>query len=106
MSEKPIPKKEPVLYAFLYMRMVDVLRPLGYAVALHGSMMNDLDVVAIPWIKEAVGDAAVLEELKEQLGLVMISGDMGDKPHGRRAWSLVWKDSHLVVDLSIMETRP
>jgi hypothetical protein len=37
-------------YALLYPHLVELVRPLGYALALHGSMNRDFDMVAVPWL--------------------------------------------------------
>ena len=84
-----------------------VAERFGYAVALHGSLARDIDLVAIPWTDEAVAPELLVEAIA---GLVKgyEGGSFGsvdadcprDKPHGRRAWSIHgWA---FYIDLSIM----
>lgn len=85
-----------------------VARAHGYALAVHGSLARDIDVVAIPWTAEAVEAealvAALAAEVERVNGHVYFRGrdpNPTEKPHGRRAWSI-----HLgggpYIDLSVM----
>ncbi len=100
MSEKPIPNLRPSLYATLYTLMVPTAREMGYALAIHGSLVNDMDLVAVPWTDRAQGDAELLQTLLKVHNLTLLGGS-GVKAHGRRSWTLGW-DAGLAVDLSIM----
>ena len=44
----------PLCYSVLYARMASIAATLGYALTLHGSMIRDCDMVAVPWTEEAV----------------------------------------------------
>lgn len=70
-------------------------RRLGYALALHGSVKRDVDLVAFPWVE----DAAAPDDLAEALLAAMPRGshlhktaagaiDWSLKPHGRRACTI------------------
>ncbi|MCK5606336.1 hypothetical protein KAR91_30830 [Candidatus Pacearchaeota archaeon] len=100
-------------YALVYHGMATVARKQGYALAIHGSMLTDLDVVAIPWTDEAVDEITLLNELKRYLGLMdLLSEDLKNdkifgaelKPHGRIAWKII-ADPCGSVDLSIMPRK-
>lgn len=90
------------LYATLYMMMVPVARECGYALALHGSMARDLDVVAIPWTEEALPVQALLDRFMEKFSFYeMNGGGLTRKPNGRMSFCMGW-DGGLYVDLSVM----
>jgi len=85
-----------------------VARGQGYALAVHGSLARDIDVVAIPWTEEAVDAPALVAAIVAEVERVNGHAYMRDrdanpteKPHGRRAWSI-----HLgggpYIDLSVM----
>jgi hypothetical protein len=98
----PIPLASPAYYAWLYPKMAEVAKRLGYALTLHGSLSRDFDVVAIPWVEEAVDADVLADTLKDELGGFYAPNDFpGAKPHGRRAYSI-----HLgggpYIDLSVM----
>lgn len=82
-------------------------RQFGYAIAVHGTLARDIDLVAIPWTEEAV-DAEILVEAVAALVKAHEGGSFGfidkdcprAKPHGRRAWSIHgWA---FYIDLSVM----
>lgn len=113
------PTRAP-FYASLYPGLCDVARKHGYALAIHGTVTSDLDLIACPWIEEA-GEPeelkrALMEHLdacdyKESLIRFGLSSDEADKaigtpdrsekPHGRIAWNL-YLDNGCKVDLSVM----
>jgi len=56
-------KQPAVAYAVLYQRLVRVARDHGYALAMHGSLLADFDLVAVPWTWEAVSGEALIKAL-------------------------------------------
>ena len=92
----------------LYERLIGPLREeahrLGYALAVHGTLVRDIDLIAVPWIKDAAQPEVLAEALRvvaervsgfaRNLDAVGSSnpehfrlGCPGGKPHGRRAWT-------------------
>lgn len=87
----------------------------GYALAVHGSMRRDLDLVAVPWTDEAAPAQEVVDAIIAASGGFLLeretapghpekwpgTRDPAQKPHGRLAWSI-----HLgggpYIDLSVM----
>lgn len=49
----PIPGASPVFYLWELAGIVAVARELGYALAVHGSLARDLDIIACPWTETA-----------------------------------------------------
>lgn len=95
-----------------YLITCEIARSCGYALAIHGSMARDLDVVAVPWTDEAVSAEDLAAKVAEQFAWV-ITGDDGEKrlvvgptkmPHGRLAWSIPLM-GHSSIDLSVMPRR-
>ncbi len=80
---------------------------LGYALAVHGSMERDIDLVAVPWTDKAYPAEALATSLRQVLDtLYPIELEVGPsethpKPHGRLCWSW-WIRSWTYVDLSIL----
>jgi len=91
--------------------LAKLVKPLGYALTLHGSMVRDLDLVAIPWADDAVEPELVVTTIVNAVdGLTGWDTQPGvEMPHGRRGW-LIWfksssngpADNHPNIDLSIM----
>ena len=105
--DKPISNSAGA-YSCIVPRAQEIARPLGYAIAVHGSMNRDLDLVAIPWVQ----DAAPAEELHAALikafswcigkeGLKDPGFQREQKPHGRSAW-MIPLAAGLSIDLSVM----
>lgn len=112
-------------FACLYPGLCDVARRHGYALTIHGTVTSDLDLVAIPWIDNAVSPAVLVAEVMQHLGacgykeLLMRqledeslvqqildrdakpTRDPEQKPHGRLAWNL-YLDAGVKVDLSVI----
>lgn len=110
-------------YGCLYPCLCDIAQKHGYAMALHGSMQRDLDLVAIPWTEQATDAETLVAAIIAHIGLLsfkerimrdgipaadvdaIVEADGGpdprNKPHGRRAWSL-HLDLGAYIDLSVM----
>lgn len=88
-------------------------KKLGYAVGLHGSMRNDLDLIAVPWIAEAAPAEELVASIAEAvrgyvIGDVAVRGSLEEPtigPHGRRSWNICW-GGRAFADLSVMPLRP
>lgn len=93
-------------YAALYPMLAELARVHGYALAVHGSMQRDFDLVAVPWTT-AAGDAETLianfavalggTVAPRQVGMV---GGGEQKPHGRVAYSIYLGQAYLDVSVT------
>lgn len=97
----------PLIYATFYPGLCDIARKHGYALALHGSLMRDMDVCLIPWVDTVSPIEEVLEEMGCHYGF--IRNDEGKyhdkptiKPHGRVAYVIQTGIGYL--DISVMPT--
>lgn len=110
---EPKPLKGP-MYAMLYPFLATRAQECGYALSLHGTLGNDLDIIAVPWTDAASSaEDLVANILKWSDDVIEIhaddvnNGKEGVKPHGRRCWTL-----HLMarvgayIDLSVMPLQP
>lgn len=86
-------------------------RRKGYALAVHGSLLRDIDVLACPWVPRAAGPRGLLRAIIEAVrgtNLVRFcdcpSKHPTVKPHGRLAWS-IHMDGGTYIDLSVMPRR-
>jgi hypothetical protein len=109
----------------IYDKLIEPLRArareLGYALTVHGTLKRDIDLVAIPWIQEAVEPKSLAMALREiVLGIhgkaflqddpYHMDGCPGHKPHGRLVWSMYFSQGadgypsaqEGYVDLSVM----
>jgi hypothetical protein len=78
---------------------------LGYAIAVHGSLARDIDLIAVPWVEDPAPAERLVEmvfNMVKELSptFASCSKEPTDKPHGRKAWSIHGDGTY--VDLSIM----
>ena len=104
--------KEPTFapaYVGLFPILSEVAQKHGYALAVHGSVSRDFDLVAVPWIKDASEAAALMIAIANQIHISM-GGRQGNmvplstpeqKPHGRLSWAMPISCGAM-IDLSVM----
>ena len=94
-------------YVMAYTGLERIAWRHGYALALHGSMGRDLDLVAIPWTEDADSPEKLIEAF---VRFVIKKADVQmhtlrtpvHKPHGRLAYAIpIGHDGHY-LDVSIM----
>lgn len=99
----------------------------GYALAVHGSMSRDLDLVAVPWVPKAVAPETLVMALHESMTGYSYTrahwkkdSRHGKKPHGRKAYTLLIANlaydfegmslgcpqRHAWIDLSVVSRIP
>lgn len=108
LDEQPI--RPAPSYALIYPMLCEIAKPLGYALALHGSMNRDMDLVAIPWVACAEDPEILVEAIRERIDgyTGWDTGKDRDKPHGRKAFLIWFKgvDQYMgggaCIDLSVM----
>lgn len=100
-TEKPEPCYAAVYAAALYPELVAVAREHGYALAVHGSLRRDFDLIAVPWTDEAGSPEELLKAITETFSIELLHNS-SDKPHGQRAFSIVIGFGHCAIDLSFM----
>ncbi|MCK4831002.1 hypothetical protein KA005_85620 [bacterium] len=94
------------VYTVLYIGMKKIAEKYGYALTLHGSMNRDLDLLAVPWTKEAEDLEVLLEAFRKKYDMRYEMdkpnyGNVMDKPHGRKAY-IIMLNGPYYIDLSIM----
>ncbi len=72
----------------------------GWALGLHGSLANDMDIMAMPWTVEAVPAIDMIIDLKhcfdkpKEIGL-----NITDMPNNRKVYTLsIWSDFYLDIN--------
>ena len=80
-----------------------VARMYGYAVAWHGSLARDLDLVAVPWIEHARPAEELVAAIMSAIGGEYTPGQLNParRPHGRLAYALNLFPTGQYVDLSV-----
>jgi len=95
------PNYGPAYAAAMYPELAAIFHRHGYALAVHGSLARDLDLIAVPWA-ETVSDAAtVLRDVTTVFALRLI-GEPWKKNHGRMAYTLSCGFGACAIDLSFV----
>lgn len=100
---KPPPSYAPVYAAALYPELATLFRHHGYALAVHGSLQRDFDLIGIPWVEGPSKPEDVIADILSQFNIRQI-GEPQQKQHGRRAWTLSIGHGECAIDLSFMPT--
>lgn len=80
-------------------------RQQGYAIGTHGTLARDIDLIAVPWTKDAVDAETLIKRIKQNIGGWANPGDKEQperKPHGRLAWSIHILGTPAYLDISVM----
>lgn len=117
---KPCKHNSKPFYKKLIGPLTERARELGFALAVHGSLKRDIDLIACPWTLEAEHPFILARELRllsEKItGYAKPNlherndwfelGQPGSKPHGRLSWSFFVDPKKMThgpyVDLSVM----
>jgi len=95
------PNFGPVYCAALYPELCKIFQSHGYALAVHGSLAHDFDVIAIPWVDKVSEPESVMKEITKTFAIKII-GDAENRKHGRIAYTLSIGFGECFCDLSFM----
>ena len=83
-------------------RIRALAREVGYAVGVHGSLERDLDLIAAPWVADAVAPLVLARHIAAGLGGEVVDYQRQDKPCGRWSCNIHTPDWTKMIDLSVM----
>lgn len=120
MNKKYTPN--PVIYATWYGTLREIAIKHGYEACIHGSLLNDMDIVLVPWEQQVSDPVVMLLQMKEVTGAqliyfhpVKVDNDLGylpvvypgtldipkhPTPHNRESWVLQINDT-MYIDIAI-----
>lgn len=113
----PPPLPDPALVRQYYEQLIGPLRATarecGYALAVHGSLARDIDLLAVPWTEDAVPARALVIAVHNCLKRTLDNPHYlhhpchhlrheYQKPHGRRAWTFMLCFEGVYIDLSVV----
>ena len=103
-------------YCCLYPRLATVARTHGYALAVHGTMGRDFDLIAVPWIDSASEPDALIRDILDACATDLPEGTAkcvdgkwiavdltkpSVKEHGRLCWTIILERGAF-IDFSVM----
>lgn len=98
LSKKPPASYAPV-YAALYPELAELVRKHGYALAIHGSLTRDFDLIAVPWVERPSRPFEVVKDIEANFAIERV-GKAEEREHGRLVVSISIGHGECAVDLS------
>jgi hypothetical protein len=89
------------VYVALYPALAEVARRHGFALAIHGSVVRDFDLIGIPWVETPSHPDKVVEDMKAEFAL-KTAGEPDTTLHGRRRYTLLVGFGECFCDLQFM----
>lgn len=99
-QNKPKPNNAPT-YMCLYPGLASIARAHGYALAVHGSLARDMDLIAVPWIDSPKSPEMVISAIESEFAIKRI-GELTSAPHGRMIQTIGISFGECFIDLSFM----
>jgi len=81
------PNYSPIYAAALYPDLAAICISHGYALAVHGSLARDFDLIAVPWVAQTSLPEEVLKEITETF-CIQLLGSAEKKGDRRIAYSI------------------
>ena len=94
------------VYCALYPQLAEITRKHGYALAIHGSLGRDMDLICVPWVETPSIPEVVIKEIVTKFALKEVGGPPSLKEHGRMAHTLSVAFGECFIDLSFMPRNP
>ena len=100
----------PAFYACMWEDIRRCAMDSGWAVALHGSLSSDMDIMAMPWVENAVS----FKEMVDRISKLFQDNDVSsqyvitynEKPHNRVIATIpIFSDFYLDISTIVQEER-
>lgn len=98
-TEELKPNYAPVYAAAMYPDLAKIFQKHGYALAVHGSLARDFDLIAIPWVENPSKRKDVIAEMVKTFAVKQI-GEPTGKPPARLAYTFSVAFGECALDLS------
>jgi hypothetical protein len=93
------------MYCALYPELAKIAREHGYALAVHGSLQRDMDLICIPWVEFPSEPCAVVDAITSEFH-IKCRGEPDTTLHGRERWTITIGFGECFMDLSFMPRLP
>ena len=82
----------PAMYVAYFGIIEEIVNAHGYILCIHGSVVRDFDLVAVPFDFEVKPHKEVLDAIKKAIGTTESNNDLfnniGYEPHGRKCYTI------------------
>ena len=90
------------MYCAMYPDLAMIARSHGYALAVHGTLGRDMDLICVPWAETVSEPDAVLAEITSTFAVQLIGGPPTQKNHGRLAYTISVGFGECAIDMSFL----
>lgn len=97
------PANNAPMYCAMYPSLAEICRSHGYALAVHGTMARDFDLIAIPWGDSPSEPEVVVIEITTKHAVSLI-GEKTLMKHNRQCFTLALY-GEFFFDFSFMPTQ-
>lgn len=94
------PTNNAPIYIGLYKELAEIARKHGYAMAVHGSLARDMDLICIPWIDDADEPQVVVDAITREFAFKETDEPPSVREHGRLVYTLLVSFGDCFIDLS------
>jgi hypothetical protein len=92
MKSQNLPKWMPAMYVAYFGILQELANHHGYALCVHGSVIRDFDLIAVPFDVEVRPHEDLLLAIRKAIGLEESSNKIfdivGHEPHGRTCYTI------------------
>lgn len=100
------PNYAPIYAAALYPELAVITRKHGYALAIHGSLARDMDLICVPWIDTPSEPQVVVNEITATFDIRQLKNPAWtEKEHGRLVTTISIGHGDCAIDLSFMPLK-
>ncbi len=96
--------RAPMYAACVYPDLAEITRKHGYALAVHGSLARDFDLIAIPWIETPSSHSEVIAAITQEFAVTLIE-ETPKRKGCRDVYTLSWM-GEAYMDFSFICTAP
>ncbi len=93
------PNYAPMYAAAMYPDLAEIFQSHGYALAVHGSLARDFDLIAVQWSDAVSKPEEIFKEI-EATYAVNVLRPFETKAHGRICYTVCMGFGHCSLDLS------
>lgn len=94
------PANHGPIYVAMYPELAEIARAHGYALAIHGSLARDFDLICIPWSEAPSTPDDVVADMGRHFAFSPQGPEK--KNHGRIAYAISVSFGECFIDLSFM----
>jgi hypothetical protein len=92
------------IYACMYPELAEQARSAGWALAVHGTMGRDFDLVYVPWVRDPVSPKTVVQKACNFFAIEQF-GEPVTTYHGRQIFTVNLRFGEAFLDMSFMPTE-